>query len=130
MGCYWRACSSPLAAFTHIEGEVRAINSDLGVKGELGYIGAGSEIHDTIPESLLIFTTPAGAWKFAEATEVRILAPAVGNMHRLIATMREKRLDLKRIARIEAATGVPMTLHGGSATDDASNRGRYGNRPR
>ena len=29
-----------------------------------------------------------------------------------------KRLDIRRIAQIKAATGMPLTLHGGSGTDD------------
>ena len=87
-----------------------------------GYIGAGSEIHDAIPASSLILTRPDEAREFVTATKVDVLAPAVGNMHGLLAAMvrgdMKKRLDIERIARIKAATGVPMTLHGGSGTDD------------
>ena len=50
------------------------------------------------------------------------LAPAVGNMHGLLRSMvrgeAEKRLDVKRIEAIKAATGVFLTLHGGSGTND------------
>jgi fructose-bisphosphate aldolase class II len=35
---------------------IKSINADIVVEGELGYIGSGSEIHDTVPE--LIFTKP------------------------------------------------------------------------
>jgi fructose-bisphosphate aldolase class II len=101
---------------------VKSINPDVVVEGELGYIGSGSEIHDTIPESSLILTTPEEARQFAEATRVDVLAPAVGNMHGLLASMVrgevKKRLDIGRIAQIKAATAMPMTLHGGSGTDD------------
>jgi len=101
---------------------VKSINADVVVEGELGYIGSGSEIHDTIPESSLIFTTPEEARQFAAATGVDVLAPAVGNMHGLLAAMvrgeASKRLDIGRIAQIKAATGMPLTLHGGSGTDD------------
>jgi fructose-bisphosphate aldolase class II len=44
---------------------VKSINADIVVEGELGYIGSGSEIHDTVPE--LIFTKPDEAREFAEA---------------------------------------------------------------
>ena len=51
-----------------------------------------------------------------------ILAPAVGNMHGMVASMIEgktkKRLDIVRIAQIKTATGSLMTLHGASGTDD------------
>jgi fructose-bisphosphate aldolase class II len=43
-------------------------------------------------------------------------------MHGLLAAMvrgeAKKRLDIGRIAQIKAATGMPLTLHGGSGTDD------------
>jgi fructose-bisphosphate aldolase class II len=101
---------------------IKSINADVVVEGELGYIGSGSEIHDSVPESSLVFTKPDEARQFAEATGVEVLAPAVGNMHGLLATMvrgeARKRLDIERIAQIKAATGMPLTLHGGSGTDD------------
>jgi fructose-bisphosphate aldolase, class II len=101
---------------------IKSINAEIVVEGELGYIGSGSEIHDTVPESSLILTRPDEAREFAQATGVDVLAPAVGNMHGLLATMlrgeARKRLDIGRIAEIKAATGMPLTLHGGSGTDD------------
>jgi len=101
---------------------IKSINADVIVEGELGYIGSGSEIHDTVAESSLILTRPDEARQFAEATGVDVLAPAVGNMHGLLATMvhgeARKHLDIERIAQIKAATGMPLTLHGGSGTDD------------
>ena len=101
---------------------IKSINADILVEGELGYIGSGSEIHDTVPESSLIFTRPDEARQFAEATGVDVVAPAVGNMHGLLAAMvrgeARKRLDIGRIAQIKSATDLPLTLHGGSGTDD------------
>jgi len=101
---------------------IKSINADVIVEGELGYIGSGSEIHDTVAESSLILTRPDEARQFAEATGVDVLAPAVGNMHGLLATMvhgdARKHLDIERIAQIKAGTGMPLTLHGGSGTDD------------
>jgi hypothetical protein len=29
---------------------IKSINADIVLEGELGYIGSGSEIHDTVPE--------------------------------------------------------------------------------
>jgi fructose-bisphosphate aldolase, class II len=99
-----------------------SINPDIVVEGELGYIGSGSEIHDAIPESSRIFTRPDEAREFADTTGIDVLAPAVGNMHGLLATMvrgeARKRLEIGRIAQIKAATSMPLTLDGGSGTDD------------
>ena len=101
---------------------IKSINADVVIEDELGYIGSGSEIHDTVPESSLILTRPDEARQFAEATGVDVLAPAVGTMHGLLATMvhgdARKHLDIERIAQIKAGTGMPLTLHGGSGTDD------------
>ncbi len=51
-----------------------------------------------------------------------ILAPAVGNMHGMIQSMvqgkTKKHLDLARITQIKSATGVLITLHGASGTND------------
>jgi fructose-bisphosphate aldolase, class II len=51
-----------------------------------------------------------------------ILAPAVGNMHGMLKStvqgQTRKRLDIQRIAQIKSAARVPLTLHGGSGTDD------------
>src|SRR5262249_38631421 len=57
-----------------------------------------------------------------EATSIDILAPAVGNMHGMVKSMvtgqTRKHLDIERIAQIKSAARVPLTLHGGSGTDD------------
>jgi fructose-bisphosphate aldolase, class II len=54
--------------------------------------------------------------------QVDLLAPAVGNMHGMLTSMVQgqtrKRLDIQRIAQIKSAAQVPLTLHGGSGTDD------------
>ena len=51
-----------------------------------------------------------------------ILAPAVGNMHGMLESMVEgqtkKHLHIDRIVEIKQATGILLTLHGGSGTDD------------
>jgi fructose-bisphosphate aldolase, class II len=67
-------------------------------------------------------TTPEQAQHFVKETGVDILAPAVGNRHGMSPSMvrgeTNKHLDIPRIAAIRKAAGVPMTLHGGSGTDD------------
>ncbi|MFZ0589741.1 MAG: class II fructose-bisphosphate aldolase, partial [Bryobacteraceae bacterium] len=59
---------------------------------------------------------------FVRRTGVDVLAPAVGTMHGMLKSMVEgetkKHVDPARIAAIKRATGKPLTLHGGSGTDD------------
>ena len=112
---------------------VRGINPGIVVEGEIGFIGSGSEIIEKKPE--LVLSTVGEAVQFVKETGVDVLAPAVGNMHGLLATMaagtEHKRLHIERIAEIKQAlvaslsesgskpgAGSWMTLHGGSGTAD------------
>ena len=101
---------------------LKAIQPAILIEGEIGDIGTGSEIHETVIDTSKGLTTPEEARKYVAATGVDILAPAVGNMHGMSATMvrgeARKHLDIQRIADIKKATGVPITLHGGSGTAD------------
>lgn len=101
---------------------LKAINPAILIEGEIGNIGTGSEIHQFAPDLSKYLTTPAEAKQFVEFTGVDVLAPAVGNMHGMSEKMVEgeskKHLDIQRIAEISAAAQVPLTLHGGSGTDD------------
>ena len=101
---------------------LKTINSAILVEGEIGDIGTGSEIHEEAPDLSRGLTSPAEAKQFVEYTKVDILAPAVGNMHGMLKSMVQgetrKRLDIQRIAQIKNAAQVPLTLHGGSGTDN------------
>jgi fructose-bisphosphate aldolase, class II len=101
---------------------VKSINPSIVVEGEVGWIGASSEILEKAPKGVGVLTTAQEAKQFVAATKVDVLAPAVGNMHGLLQSMvhgeAEKRLDIQRIAEIKAAAGIFMTLHGGSGTRD------------
>jgi fructose-bisphosphate aldolase, class II len=101
---------------------LKSINPALLVEGEIGDIGTGSEIHEKAPDLSKGLTTPVEAKQFVDSTGIDVLAPAVGNMHGMLKTMVEgqtrKHLDIPRIAEIKNAAGVPLTLHGGSGTDD------------
>ena len=109
---------------------IRAINPNIIIEGEIGYIGSSSEIIAVRPEASLTMSTPEEAVRFVTETGVDVLAPAVGNMHGLLKSMttggadaERKHLDIPRITAIKAAIGAVggkfMTLHGGSGTDDA-----------
>jgi fructose-bisphosphate aldolase, class II len=104
-----------------VEG-LKSINPALLVEGEIGDIGIGSEIHEEAPDLSKGLTSPLEAKQFVDSTGVDILAPAVGNMHGMLKSMLQgqtrKRLDISRIAQIKNAARVPLTLHGGSGTDD------------
>jgi fructose-bisphosphate aldolase, class II len=101
---------------------IKSINPAILVEGEIGWIGASSEILEKAPEGVGVLTTPEEAKQFIDASKIDVLAPAVGNMHGLLQSMvhgeTEKRLDIQRIAQIKAAAGIFMTLHGGSGTRD------------
>jgi fructose-bisphosphate aldolase class II len=101
---------------------LKAINPAILVEGEIGDIGTGSEIHEKAPDLSKGLTTPAQAKQFVESTGIDVLAPAVGNMHGMLKSMVQgetrKHLDIARIAQIKNAARIPLTLHGGSGTDD------------
>jgi fructose-bisphosphate aldolase, class II len=105
---------------------LKAINPSVIVEGEIGNIGTGSEIHDTVSNEFRNLTTPEEAREFVAATGIDVLAPAVGNMHGMLKGMvqgkEKKRLNIERIGEIKTAAGVFLTLHGGSGTNDADLR--------
>ena len=101
---------------------LKSINPMILVEGEIGNIGTGSEIHESVPDHSKDLTTAEEARQFVESTGVDILAPAVGNTHGMLQTMVQgsvkKRLDLRRIREIKRASRSLLTLHGGSGTED------------
>ncbi len=101
---------------------LKSINPSVLVEGEIGDIGTGSEIHDAAPKTARLLTTPSEARQYIDATHVDILAPAVGNTHGMLKSMvtgeEKKHLAIERIREIKAATGILLTLHGGSGTSD------------
>jgi fructose-bisphosphate aldolase class II len=101
----------------------KSVNPGILVEGEIGYIGASSTIHSSVPKDLSPLTTPEEAKQFVDATRVDLLAPALGTMHGMLESMvsgkENKHLNIPRIAEIKAATGIFLTLHGGSGTDTA-----------
>ncbi len=90
---------------------------DILVEGELGYIGSGSIVRDSIPEGAGIKTNPEEAKKFVELTGVNMLAPSVGNIHGIVKSG-NPHIDTKLVAEIRKLAGVPLVLHGGSGLTD------------
>ena len=101
---------------------LKSENPAVVVEGEIGDIGSGSEIHPDGPAPNRTLTTPEEARQFVAETKVDVLAPAVGNSHgmrkSMVAGTDRKHLAIDRIREIKSATGVPLTLHGGSGTAD------------
>ncbi len=101
---------------------IKEVNPVICAEGEIGDIGTGSEIHETVQADFKNLTKPEEARQFVAATGIDILAPAVGNMHGMLQSMvqgkAKKHLDVERIAQIKQASGAFLTLHGGSGTDD------------
>jgi fructose-bisphosphate aldolase class II len=87
---------------------LKSINPGMLVEGEIGNIGTGSEIHESVPDLSKDLTTPEQARQFVESTGIDILAPAVGNTHGMLQTMVQgsvkKRLDIARIRDIKRAS--------------------------
>jgi len=101
---------------------LKSINPAILGEGEIGDIGTGSEVREQAQSLSSSLTTPTEAKEFVEATGIDILAPAVGNTHGMLKSMvqggTKKHLDIARIAQIKTAVQIPLTLHGGSGTDD------------
>ena len=100
---------------------VKSIRPSIPVEGEVGYVGSGSEIHEKRPDNIRL-TEPEESREFVAATKVDLLSPSVGTTHGMLPSMirgtERKRLDIQRIAAIKKMAEVPLTLHGGSGTDD------------
>lgn len=97
----------------------RACGRDVLIEGELGYIGASSQLLDKIPEGAgLDKTDPELAEQFVKESGVDLLAPSVGNIHGMLKTATNPALDIPRIGDIVEKAGVPLVLHGASGNSE------------
>ncbi len=96
----------------------RSVNPEIIVEGELGFIGEGSSVHAAIPAGIKIteefLTKPEEAKDFIAKTGIDMLAPAVGNIHGMLAGGKDPALNIARVADIKKAVGIPLVLHGAS----------------
>ena len=96
----------------------RQQNRDILIEGELGYIGTSSKLLDAVPEGVSLnedsLTKPEDAKRFVAETGVDLLAPAVGNIHGMLKSRPNPKLNIERVGAVRAAAGVPLVLHGGS----------------
>jgi fructose-bisphosphate aldolase class II len=98
------------AAYAHARGVL--------IEAEIGFIGKSSKVLDKIPDGVQIseefLTTADEAVRFVKQTGVDMLAPAVGNIHGMLAGGKDPALNIKRIGEISQAARLPLVLHGGS----------------
>lgn len=95
----------------------KSTGRDVLIEAELGFIGSGSNIKDTIPEGAGILTKPEDAKKFVEAAGIDMFAPSVGSIHGLIKTGKPH-IDADHVRDIKSAVKIPLVLHGGSGLRD------------
>ena len=86
------------------------------VEGELGYVaGVEGEDADRHPGEV-VYTSVEQAQAFVEATRVDFLAVSVGTVHgRMRGT---PKLDIERLAQINARLRMPLVIHGGTGLSD------------
>jgi fructose-bisphosphate aldolase class II len=107
-----------VAVTARLVAAAREADPGIAVEAELGRIG-GRE--DTDPDDAWATrTTPDEAAAFVAATGIDVLAPNLGNLHRMPDD--STRLDLDRIRAIAEAADRPLALHGGSGIDQAQVR--------
>lgn len=91
------------------------------VEGELGYVpGVEGEDAERHPGEV-IYTTVDDARRYVAETGVDFLAVSIGTVHGRMQG--EPRLDLDRLAQINAALGIPLVIHGGTGLSDDQFRG-------
>jgi fructose-bisphosphate aldolase class II len=97
-------------------------NKKVLIEAEIGYIGSGSEVRESLPEGAVMTeeqlpVAPEVA-KFVVETGVDLLAPAVGNIHGMLKNSPNPHLFIKKIKELRKAAKVPLVLHGGSGIPD------------
>lgn len=116
---------------------VKSVNPEILMEAELGYLGSSSVILKEIPKDATIkkedLTKPEEAARFVKETKIDLLAPAVGNIHGMLAPLnsagifsgfKNPNLDIERIKEIKEALrqssgqAAPLVLHGGSGISD------------
>lgn len=85
----------------------------VSVEAEIGAI-KGIEDLVSVSEKEAFFTDPIEAAKFAEASGCDALAVSIGTAHGAFKSKEKIILDIKRLAKINAAVKIPLVLHGAS----------------
>ncbi len=88
------------------------------VEAELGSLAAGEHSHEGSSSDREKYTDPAKAREFIQRTGVDALAVSIGTVHGLYKGTPNVRIDI--LKEINAACGIPLVLHGGSGTPEAT----------
>ena len=83
----------------------------VGVEAELGYVGGMDLAESVCGESVL--TQPGEVTRFVEETGVDALAVSIGTAHGVYRELPHLAID--RLIELNAASAVPLVLHGGPA---------------
>jgi len=83
------------------------------LEGELGHVG-GLDLEQTSGGRANVLTEPDQVVKFVEQTGVDALAVSIGTSHGVYES--EPELNIERLKELDAASPVPLVLHGGSGT--------------
>lgn len=98
------------------------INKEVLIEAELGFIGKSSKLLDQIPENAefsdQMMTNPEEAREFIDRTQIDLLAPAVGNIHGMVKSGHNPKININRIKEIKDICNIPLVLHGGSGIKD------------
>lgn len=86
----------------------------ISVEGELGHVG-GSDLECTTQRESVL-TDPSEVQRFVELTGIDALAVSIGTAHGVYKSLPQ--LNLQRLEELNAASPVPLVLHGGSGTPD------------
>jgi ketose-bisphosphate aldolase len=100
--------------------EARSLAERYGaaVEAELGHVAGGEDVAVATEAGAL--TDPDEARRFVAESGAACLAVSIGNVHGTYAS--EPRLDWDRLAAVERAVDVPLSLHGASGLADADVR--------
>lgn len=96
---------------------IEAHAAGVSVEAEIGHVGGGEGSFEGSAVDESMYTNPADAQSFVEATGVDALAVAFGTVHGVFKGT--PRLDIPRLQAIKARVGVPLVMHGGSGVSEA-----------
>lgn len=102
---------------------VKTVRPRILVEGEVGYIGTASKLLDEVPGGVTTASV-AECVRFVRETGVDLFAPAVGNIHGMLRSGNEPKLDIMLIRNIRDALRqdqgkqIPLVLHGASGNTD------------
>ncbi|MCR4413690.1 MAG: class II fructose-bisphosphate aldolase [Thermoguttaceae bacterium] len=86
----------------------------VSVEAELGRVG-GMDLEET-QSTDNVLTDPGEVARFVELTEVDALAVSIGTSHGVYRSL--PKLNIERLKELNAASRVPLVLHGGSGTPE------------